>query len=265
MVKRKHAAALFEVISKGKEAQKGGMHVPGWAGKVLPHAQPAAPPPEPVAPEAVQPLGTAAPPLPSRPAVPLVQPPRREPAMADADVQPAEPLVQVSGGRLKLSLNYVSCGVVCLAVALVFLLGYVLGHSSGSKQATGTPMSLGGPNPAPTPVQRDDVFDRLQAQDSQRTAGKWYLTVQSNVESLDDAKAIQRFLDSKTIATTIWSAGSTFVVYDLKGFAAKTGREIDAQAKLLADLGKAPDWKLSGKYHLAGAYPQKWPPEETRR
>jgi len=143
--------ALFEVISKSRDKNPDSeVTVPNWikpssgepdqtAGE--PQVQDSAAE-EPAAPESetqtsapLEEVAAAEPKSPSTPVLPTTSTwePRRSPETPKVSNLP---IWSTSGGRLILSLNYVSCLVVSTGIVLLIVAAFVVGHMVGSRPAT---------------------------------------------------------------------------------------------------------------------------------
>ena len=112
VAKKKDSVALFEVIQKARRNQAN-MEVPKWMS------------------------GDEAPPSAETPA--QAETPSRPPRPVGA----AEPLLAIDGDRLRLSLNYMSCAVAVMGLAILLVGAFGLGWWGGSSPEPDAPSARG--------------------------------------------------------------------------------------------------------------------------
>jgi len=208
VTKRKNSVALFEVIAKERqERREGRLNVPSWMGR---------PPAE----------GQQAVAAPKRPTV-------EEPA-------PGEPIVSTSGGRLRLSLNYVSCLVAAGVLLILLLLAFWLGRATvGDSQASPTQASVGDARA------EGDAAARVPAQQPTREPGKHYLVIQGMQGTSDanrrDADKIVNYLRDHDVEADVQKypgRPEQYIVWSFEGFDSPTSREALDYAKMIEVLGE---------------------------
>jgi len=152
--RKKNSVALFEVISKSQEKRaKAGLGVPAWMGK------------------------SAQVPPSARPGVPPMAPPSATGAAR------GEPIFSTAAGRLKLSLNYVSCVAIVAGLVLLLAVTFWLGRLSVGAGGPGT-IKAAANAPGGTEASRG-------TKPPQRQRGKYYLVIQAmeGMSAADRAKA----------------------------------------------------------------------------
>jgi len=220
MAKKKDAAALFEVIFKGKEKiRQDGLSVPVWMGE-----QPA--------PEAD---------LADEPAE---KPPSPGPVKIVA--QPAGQLpVFTAGGRLRLSLNYTSCVVVAAALIILLAGAFVLGRLSAAGSAVQGEISISQKVPL-----RPDVVDDVPGQNAppKRQDGKYYLVIQAlegaGPQDLTEVRRIAEYCRShgepaevKTF-TSPRSGKRRYAVWSLTALESDRDEKATKHAEAIEQMGK---------------------------
>ena len=161
LTRKKSGKALFEVITTYRQKHPGtGPLMPEWMRRQKPHAGSTTPmpelTPEPLEPEPVHPSPVQAPPV----QAPPVQPPpvqaspvrpipfsRPAPALEPLDAPPAAPMLNTTGGRLNLSLNYLTTLVVALGLVVLLVGTFLLGHMAGARSAPNTTVTATKPAP----------------------------------------------------------------------------------------------------------------------
>jgi len=256
VAKKKDSMALFEVISNQRDTSDGpNVSIPRWMGKPAEPelAQPVeAPVAEPVAPEPAAPVAKPPKPEPvkSRPAKPRTL---AESAAAITFTAPAEPMVSVEDGRLKLSLGHVSAALGVAGVLVLLVVSFTLGRwTAGPRQpepaAKGTEEQPLKPGQVPpmkaSPLPK--VTPRPQA--SLLETGKYYLVIQTmrgiKPAELSDARKIEKFCNDKGVPATVVTytpRGRTprYMVWSRKPFrlAETLGQEAGKHAELVENLG----------------------------
>ena len=236
--KKKGGKALFEVLGLGSEKSKKVLGVPGWFGpsglaQPTPRESRAAGAP-PTAPM------LAAPAAPGAPAVTAESP---------------EPILSISAGRLRISLNWVSTVVACVGLIALLLAAYRLGRYSLRRAApppsanTGGGVRRSGVAPVPGPRTPAGLPDAGQPQmvpdDAPRTKGYWYIVIQGGIATAEEAQDIKRFLYKKGINATRHRSGETgeWKVKDLRAFKDRRDRtarrEITERVEQFERLGRA--------------------------
>ncbi|MCK4602612.1 MAG: hypothetical protein KAU28_09110, partial [Phycisphaerae bacterium] len=119
MAKKKNSVALFEVISKARERHsQDGMAVPNWMGKGDQQEQEE---------------------------VPAVAEKTLPPKSSFISSTYVEPMVSITGGRLRLTLNQTSCIVIAAGLIVLLASAFFLGRlSAGSGQEPHSPGSEAG-------------------------------------------------------------------------------------------------------------------------
>ena len=251
MAKKKNAMALFEVISKTRDKNPGSeVTVPNW---MKPGHQDQAPQdqaPDVEAPEAQEP----APPepeaqtqtpasqtevaspeaeAPNAPALPTTSTwePRRSPEgpkMSDL------PMLSTDGGRLTLSLNYVSCMVVSMGVLLLIIGAFVLGRVTAPDSSPPAGASTG------KPVVK-------------RQVGKYYLVIQTldgrTPEARVEADRIVKFCSANSEPSEVKLLDKNLIVWSLTPFDSAKSEEVIAHALFVQnELGAKYARKFGSKY-----------------
>ena len=243
--KKKNAMALFEVISKTRDKNPDSeVTVPDWikpSGQSARQAQaPGAEEPAPHEPVSPEPeTQTPAPPeTPSPPTLPTTSTwgPRR---LSDAPKISDLPIWSTAGGRLTLSLNYVSCMVVSMGVLLLIIGAFVLGRMTASDPA---PPARGG-----QPVVKREV-------------GKYYLVIETLAGDTREARAeadrIVKFCNASGEPSQVQLLGRNLIVWSLTPFDSAKSEEVIAHALFVQnELGAKYARKYGSKYKFV--QPQK--------
>ena len=232
--------ALFEVISKSRDKNPDSeVLVPNW---VKPDQQdpqdqePAAP--EPIAPEPE--IETPAPqdeeavseaPAPSAPILPTTSTWEPRPA-SDAPKTSDLPVWSTDGGRLTLSLNYVSCLVVSTGVLLLIAGAFWLGRTT-----------------APSPV----IPGRTGQPVVKRQVGKYYMVIQTldgfTTATMAEAKQIVKFCSANGEPSEVKQVGKNLIVWSATPFDSRNSEEVIAHALFVQnELGVKYARKYGSKY-----------------
>ena len=225
MGKKKDSVALFEVISKSRQKRsEAGLSVPQWMGRGVPVGEP----PEPT------------------------DGPRK---VELSSPRPA-PMVSTEGGRLRLSLNYVSALVGIVAVALLMVLAFWIGRWSVHAPAGGA---------TDTGADTANIAGQLQKQFTpatpSRVPGKYYLVIQGlqgmTQQKLQDAEDIVRWLKGYETAAEIRELAKykQYIVWSLQGFESSDSAEAMGFVETIELLGRRYKADKGGKYdfkHRAG-------------
>ncbi len=193
MAKKKDSVALFEVLTRTRQNRKeAGLGVPSWMGSSKPADQAGE----------LQPISPA----------------------PEVGAIPADPMVSTADGRLKLSLNYVSCLVAALGLVVLLVLAFWLGHWTGR--------ALGADGPQPPAVgQRPQQPSGQPPPGDQgptpavRVSGKYYPVIQGTQgltqQRYEDAEKIVQYLARNGLQADvrIWrGTPRQYVVWSLSGF-----------------------------------------------
>lgn len=222
MAKRKNSMALFEVISKAdKGRNRTVLSVPDWMRSGQEAAQKAD-----GAPDSVD-------------AADAVDAPQ-SPAMADAaspqqqDVR-GEPIVSTTGGRLTVSLNYVSCTVALLAILFLVIAAFMMGRAS-MRPADPAAKPAGADVKKPVIASSGGFSPRGRVA---RTPGKYYLVIQEmkdmTPERKADAEAIVSYLGD--YPATVVDGGGHWAVWSLEGFDSPDSAEAKRYAFMISNEG----------------------------
>lgn len=154
MARKKDSVALFEVISKSQAKHlESDMSVPRWI------------------------TGSEEPEKPSAPDErPRVEPDRAAPTMREPG-GPAEPMFATAGGRLRVSLNYLTCTIIVLGLVLALAGAFVLGRAT----APAPPVEKPGKTTAGAGQVKGPVREarRPVTRMPQRVSGKYYLVIET--------------------------------------------------------------------------------------
>lgn len=192
LTKKKSGKALFEVITTYRQKHPGtGPLMPEWmrrreqpAGAVMPELTPVPLEPQ----SATPPTAVKQPPPLIRPVRPVRQD-RPEPTL-----QPlGEPMVNTTGGRLTLSLNYVTSVVAALGLVLLLVAAFLLGRmTAGDRAAKPTATAPAKPTTPGTPgrtntqvTERTNPAAGLSAADL--PADKYYFLIQAMNADIPEA------------------------------------------------------------------------------
>ena len=225
--KKKDSLGLFEVIGKARaESNKVEVRLPGWMDK------------RPIK------LGQPAEPEGAEPPAEPVEPTSAKPAqVVRTPVAAAEPIITTGDGRLRVSLNYVSCGVALIAVLLLLVVAFCLGRASapsGDGPAVASPAAgQGRKGEAGTPPGRDD---RLPT----RKSGMHYLVIQPMnglaAADLADAHKIVKYCSEAGLKASVGKFPSgkpvRYVVWSLEGFESPDSQAASEYAADVDGVGK---------------------------
>lgn len=222
--KRKDAVALFEAISRTKpKLPEANMNVPGWMAR-----QQQAPEPPKV-------------PVPVASGRSLSELQQRASQLAGLP-RTREPIFSTAGGRMRVSLNYVSGGVAAGGFVLLLLVAFLLGRSSASPGKSVEQPPPGAPplNPA---VVRGIEQGPSTGSPPARVKGKHYLIIQSMMGNTDrhkaDAQKIVEFLhrNGEEAETRPTTSGS-WVVLSFRPYDSPQSPEAIQFAQKIEELGK---------------------------
>ena len=212
MAKKKRSMALFEVVARDRdENRETGVGVPEWMQGQTATDETSAPAGK--KPISLTPPGAPAA-TPSSPAGPYAAP-------------AVEPVLSTAGGRLKLSLNYVTCTVAILAMLLLLVAAFLLGRASAGG-ATRAAAPGGAHVAAPTP---------------RRVPGKHYLVIQKISGTSDvvkkDAHDIVKYCrrHGKEAGVVRAPDGKGYWVWSRRGFDAADSLAALAYAREVSSLG----------------------------
>jgi hypothetical protein len=204
--KRKNSAALFELISKGKQSKvEQDVSVPGWM-KDDPNSAG-------VGQESAEPEtgGTVA-------------------------IRPtAEKVFSTVGGRLRLSLSYMSASLLIVGVIVLLAVTFWLGQfSAGYVTASADDAA----------ALADDVLsagrqETLLAQPT-REVGKYYMVIQDlqrSANPLEEGQRIVEFLAGREEAAEVIEYGDRYVVWSFEAFDTTTGPGIEKYALWIEKIG----------------------------
>jgi hypothetical protein len=245
VTKKKDSVALFEVISKSRQKRgDSDLGVPGWIE-----------PPEAPRQQA------------EKPSVPA----RQAAAIPQAPSRPVEPAIGVVGGRLTVSLNYVSCMVIAMGLLVLLLAAFWLGRATGGAakgepteagvagftegQSTGGSITEGGTRPPPstghqkaTDVTRSAEFHLPVTRVPKRVSGKYYLVIESIKKNTDaatqktnreEADRIIEFCKQKGEPSELRSMKGRFIVWSLTPHDSSESEAALRHARFIQDnLGK---------------------------
>lgn len=243
--KRKDAVALFEAISKTRpKLAEGSMTVPSWMTRTpqAPELPASSTSPAPAAPAPAPQVTVAPVPPPSR----LGEVQERAAQFAGR-LRPgwgAEPTFSTYGGRVRVSLNYLSAGVAAAGLVVVLLATFLIGRVTAPRQvaATETPQGV--------PVKPDVLNTAGQGQQtgtppapSELVKGKFYLVVQDlrgNTEAMkDEALKIADFCKGNgKPAKVIIYGNRTYMVWSTVPFNSQNDAAAKAHAQEIEELGK---------------------------
>ena len=219
MAKKKNSASLFEIISRSQaKCPESDMSVPRWISGPEQPEQPAAPEDR-----------------------PRVEPNSPAPAMRKVD-KAAELMFAVFEGRLKVSLNYLTCMLVVAGLVLALVAAFVLGRATApasppvekpGKATAGTGQGKATVRSARRPVTRMP----------QRISGKYYLVIESlkgkSPDDLAEAKRIAEFCKQNGEPAEPASMGTRYIVWSLTAFDSPRSEAAIRHARFIQDnLGK---------------------------
>lgn len=206
MVKKKNSVALFEVISKARSSDaESGMSVPAW-----------------------------------------MTPPGKQDPRADGDktaesARPAsrsaaEPVVSTASGRLRLSLNYVSCTAISFSLVVMLLLAFWLGRT--------TARPAGGETQQASLTLVDDSASTAaeMAPQIERIPGKYYMVIQdlqgNDQKKEAEAYRIADYCTANGEPASVNEYQKSIVVWSRKPFDRGDRQAIRSHALMLEKLGQ---------------------------
>ncbi len=249
MVKKKDSEALFEIIAKTRASQDpAAINVPKWMSKK---------PPEQEAEAGVEPG--------QKPKAEQVPPKlllKSEP-IGSRRFQIPPSLLAIRDWRVAVSLNFVTCAVLGLALLTLLLSMLVIGYKWGAPSA---------PPPRVEPPLRPGVLGSNDPSDipprpaaPQRVNGQYYMLVQGMGGMTDEhhaeAKMIEDFCSRANLPADIgvMRMPRQYVVWSLTGFESPDSPEAQEYAQRIKALGK--EYKREhGTYEFKQSNPVgKWP------
>lgn len=235
MAKKKDSVALFEVISHVRERHPEAANVPDWAGADKTHKEQPA-----VAPVEKQPQQQTKP----------------KPTTYAAPTSVAPPLVDTTGGKLTLSLNYVACMSVVMAVLLLLAGAFWLGRATAPDSVTGTTET----DSTGSETAEGQNTGSQSTQTVALTKGKNYLVIQTLKSGNDpnaenEAQNIIRFLKSKGVTAGLFRASNNrLIVMSTKPFVSSKSDEAESfKQRIEFELGEE-YFRLHGTYRFQGPY-----------
>jgi hypothetical protein len=238
VAKRKDSLALYEVIGRSRQARaEAGLAIPGWMGR--------------------QRSGPMRPQAPAQPAAEAEDMATLQPIAAPAEREVwAGPGVSVSAGRLRLSLNYVTCVIAGVALVLLFVAMFILGrtsarHSQAAKTEAGAGIQASARGEA-----TGDKTPSAAGPGTVREKGKYYLVVQGmggkGADLLAEARSIERFCNAKGEQVNVYEYTKEprqYIVLSAQGFDAPDSPEALRYVSAIETLGK--NYKAQGgKYEF---------------
>ena len=193
----------------------------------------------------------------------LPEPPFKAAPAKPRSTEILRPLLAIRDGRVAVSLDYVWCGVLGLAlvtlVLAVFLLGWKLG--AGSAPGPGVPV----PEKRDVLGEKDAARPKPRPPAPERVVGKYYMLIQG-VEGMTEqhkaeAERIVEFCQEAGLQVDIGQMldPDQYVVWSLTGFDSPDSQEAKEYARRVRELGKKYKAKY-GTYELRQAYPSgDWP------
>jgi hypothetical protein len=256
VAKKKNSMALFEVISKTRDKNPDSeVSVPNWikpsSGQEDQEPEVQVPAveaqdaldtlePETQTPEPRQEEEEVATPKPETLISPTLQTtstwePRRSPEPPKSSDLP---IWSTSGGRLILSLNYVTCLVASMGVLLLIIGAFVIGRMTASDS---TPIAAGG--------------GRRQAV-VKREVGKFYMVIETlkgrSPEARTEADRIVKFCNANGEPSQVQLLGQNLIVWSLTPFDAKNSEEVTAHAlHVQNELGAKYTRQYGSKYKFS--------------
>jgi len=218
MAKKSKSRAMFEVVSSGKRADRGDLSLPAWMAKPEKSAS------------ATRPQAPARPGEGAQPAVTGSRP---------GALGQAEPVLSLRQGRLRLSLNYVSCGVALLGLALLLAVIFALGRGSAGPargeaaetgKAVSPPVEIRQAGPATIPPAVGWI------------SGKYYLIVRAmgglTPQLRADAEHIARYCSNGGDDAAVIGTDREYLVWSLVPFDSPDSEEARTYAAQIHELGK---------------------------
>ncbi|MBA7471603.1 hypothetical protein ES707_06909 [subsurface metagenome] len=249
MAKKKDSEALFEIIARTRASQDpAAINVPEWMSKKPPQQEAEAgvePGQEPKAEQAPPKLLLKSEPTGSR------------------QFQMPPSLLAIRDWRVTVSLNFVSCAVLGLALLTLLLSMLVIGWKWGAASA---------PGPSEVPLYNPGVMGKKDPGDitpkpaaPQREVGKFYMLIQG-VEGITErhkaeAQRIVDFCNEANLPADIGQMRdpNQYIVWSLTGFDSPDNPEAKEYAEQIKELGKQYKAKYR-TYELRQAYPGgAWP------
>ena len=225
MAKHKTSAALFEVIARGDSK---GLKTPSWVN------------------------GDDSAAAAERPATSLKRPPGLDGSAQSQAQAPteSEPMAALIAGRLRLNLGYISCLVISLGLIVLLAAAYKLGQAGRPAPTGKTTAGQSGMFGDRTGGDRAYSYEQAQqaAESLLPSVGRDILIIQSGVASMEDAKAIQKYLWSRGLTPLVHQQNNLISVLDTADVSNMTAEDLQTYKKRLADWGSDPQWLLGRKY-----------------
>ena len=234
MAKKKKSMALFEVIAKSRQDKREPeLSVPQW----MRHRDESSQTPAEGGKKPIPVPTTLIPPQaaveqPSLQVTPVEPAPARPQPISRPAAEPgaAEPVFSTRGGRLSLSLNYVSCTVALLGLVLLLAVVFLLGRASvGDKPATN-----GGPKQAAAAA--------AQPPAESWAAGKYYLQIQAmgglSDALRDEARLIARYCTDAKVPAKVVRTATQYEIRSTTPFDSAASSEALQFAQRIDALGK---------------------------
>ena len=163
--------------------------------------------------------------------------PRPEPAAKRT--APREAIISTDKGRLRLSLNYISCMVAASGLVVLLLVAFWLGRATAG---TGAQTPRGGIGlPAGEGAPQEEAA-REQPELPQRTAGMYYMVIQDlkgdDPEKESEAERIAKFSTDNGEPATVNMYYGSILVWSLKPFNKEDTEGTRNHALLVEEIGK---------------------------
>ncbi len=166
MGKKKDAAALFEVITRNKERRTStGLGVPGWMGKTDRDKQ----------------QQQQSPPVGEDEAPPSVPTRTQMPAASRLSA----PAVSTEGGRLRLSLDYISCTAIAVGFIVLLVVAFWIGRTT-APEGPAEQAGMKAPYNPGVAVSGKEKKTTKTPPGAERIKGKYYLVIQGMMGDNDE-------------------------------------------------------------------------------
>lgn len=260
MAKKKNSMALFEVVAKeGNAGRDAEMGVPPWMQKRPKEIDTPGIQTEDAA-ETTPASAQDASPDKTYQAEPVRAAPADSPSYVSAEPSGHEPIVSTAGGRLTLSLNYMSCTVALLAIVLALIMAFALGRSSAPDGPQSAEWSPPVPAQGDSQAQQASVVPDVAERTPARVSGKYYLVIQAlgglNETFRDEAQHIAQYCTEVGYTASVMRDDTQYLVWSLEPFDSPDGKDARQYQAEIDGVGKRYKTLYSKKWDFAQLDPE---------
>ena len=163
-------------------------------------------------------------------------------------------MIKIAGDRIRLSVNYVTAGVVVLIIFTLLLAAYVIGKKTGGspagdgQSAAGVGHEASGHVAAPPALPGSDTIisevqdGPVEAMPGKRDPNRYYLIIETlkgkTSEDYDDAEEIINFCAARGLPAEMVQIQGRFAVWCLLGFRSRTSTAAIEHARQVERVGE---------------------------